>query len=661
MQMITLCECHVKTFILFLLVVFFVSITTLSEAQKKQKRFKKGDSIELKDSLVTYSQSDIFRFPNVNKIRFYRDAAGLKKIHQFDVGNQEDQLYRALKEYVAHFGIENFSENTPMLWRLAKLSEKFGRPGEAVLLYKLALKHYQEGININDLYARYDSIEPDKKKYYVPLAYYYELVNYRKEIDTLRPPHAVLQSIGDNINSPKQDYGPTIGNVDYVLLFTSKRNENRERKNDEDLFFSVKVDGVWAPAEEFSTINTSYNEGSASLSLDGKHLFFSRCDAPGSLGQCDLYVATLNKDSVWSDVQNLGPNVNSSAWDSQPSLSHHGDTLYFASDRLGGFGLADIYFCIKDAKGNWQKAQNAGPVINTRNSEVSPFFHHTFNVLYFSSNGHPLNFGGFDIYKSSRTGTSWSEPKNIGPLVNGAGDEYYFTIDSQSHDLYYARSPETDLKNLDIYSFPVPMEARPDANAHLKGMLKSDHGKPLTGIVSVIDLEQGIEVAPRFLREDGTFDFSLINNRKYLLIIQGDEFFRIEETFLMKDSAEINHVAEPLETKIAFQSLAFENGQSLILPSMDADLGKLGNFIVDHPNVMLRIAGHTDSQGSEEINRKLSQARADAIKEYLVDHFTIDPARITAIGYGSSKPLVEETGEEQRQLNRRVEFEIYRN
>ena len=247
-------------------------------------------------------------------------------------------------------------------------------------------------------------------------------------------------------------------------------------------------------------------------------------------GECDLYVATLTKDSVWSDIKNLGPEVNSPAWDSQPSLSHHGDTLFFASDRLGGFGLADIYFSVKDAKGNWQKALNAGPVINTRNSEVSPFVHHTYNVLYFSSNGHPLNFGGFDIYKSSRMGSSWGEPKNVGPLVNGAGDEYYFTIDSKSHDLYYARSSETDLKNLDIYSFPVPMEARPDATAHLKGTLKSNgNGKPLTGIVSVIDLEQGIEVAPRFLREDGTFDFSLINNRKYLLIIQGDEFFRMKK------------------------------------------------------------------------------------------------------------------------------------
>jgi outer membrane protein OmpA-like peptidoglycan-associated protein len=651
---------YVKTFLSFLLAVFITFSGIPSFAQKDKKKFKKADAIQLKDSVVSYSQSDIFAFPNVNKINEYTDAGKLKKIHRLDLAKQDRQLYTALREYVSNFGIDNFSRNTPMIWRLAQLSKKYGQPGEAILLYKLAIKHHQQGINIDDIYAQYDSIELDKKKYYVPLDYYYELVNYRKEIDTLRPPHAVLQSMGDEINSPKDDYGPTIGNVDFVLLFTSKRNVNKDGKNDEDLFYSIKVDGVWTQAEEFKTINTSYNEGSACLSLDGKHLYFSRCNAPGSIGDCDLYLATLQKDSTWGEIKNLGPEINSTSWDSQPSISHKGDTLFFASSRLGGFGLTDIYYSVKDKQGKWQKAKNAGPIINTRNYEVSPFFHHKFNVLYFSSNGHALSFGEFDIYKSYLTNKGWGEPKNIGPLVNGAGSEQYFTIDSKSADLYYAHSAQDEPKNLDLFSFPVPMEAQPEATAHLKGSLKNESGKPLTGIVSVIDLEAGIEVAPKFLREDGTFDFSLINNRKYLLIIQGDDFFRIEETFFMKEDLEINRISEPLETKIAFQSLAFENSKSEILPEMRDDLGKLANFLIDHPKQKLRISGHTDSQGNEETNKTLSQSRADAIREYLITNFNIDGSRITATGFGSSKPIVEETSEENKKLNRRVEFEIYR-
>lgn len=545
-----------------------------------------------------------------------------------------------------------------MIWRLAKLSETQGPSGESLLLYKLVLKHHQQGLDIKDIYQRYQMVDPEKKENYVPLDFYYKLVDYRKDIDTLRPPHAILVNMGDDLNSPKEDYGPTVGHVDDLMLFTSKRNEHRDRAYNEDLFYSLKAEDRWTMAEPFENINTEYNEGSACISQDGKSLFFSRCNAPDGLGNCDLYVAILKADSTWGDVKNLGPNINSTGWDSHPSLTHGGDTLFFASNRAGSFGLSDIYFSIKDKKGSWQKALNAGPIINTAQSEVSPFFHRTFNVLYFSSNGHPLNFGEFDIYKSYRLTKSWSEPKNTGPLVNGAGSEYYFTIDSQSKNLYYARSVEEDLKNLDLHSFPVPMEAQPEATTQLKGTLKDPDGKTVKGIVSVIDLDQGVEVAPRFIREDGSFDFSLINKRNYLLIIQGDEFFRIEEIFFLDGDQEINKIAEPIESKIAFQSLEFENGKADILLEMHSDLDKIANFLIDHPAFKLQISGHTDSAGKEESNLKLSQARADSIKKYLTTQFPIDPSRITAIGYGSSKPIVQEVTDDHKQLNRRVEFEI---
>lgn len=654
---------RVKTYHLILLAFLLTCIKGEVLAQK-QKKLKKAGIVQLNDSLTSFSQSDIFTFPNVNRGLYYSSPTKLKKIQQLDNSGQEEAMYGELKAYVSNFAVENFSKNAPMIWNLARLSKKYGQPGEAVLLYKLVLKHHQQGINIEELYKVYDSIETDKKQYYVPLEFYYQLVDYRKEIDTLRAPHAVLVNMGEGINSSKEDYGPTIGNVDYVLLFTSKRNKSKDSYQptyDEDIFYSIRVDGLWQYAEEFKKINTSYNEGSACLSFDGKYLLFSRCNAPGTQGNCDIYSAVLKSDSTWGDVKNLGPTINSSGWDSHPSLTHKGDTLFFASNRVGGFGLSDIYFSVKDKQGNWEKAQNAGPIINTRNSEVSPFFHHTFNVLYFSSNGHPLNFGEFDIYKSSQLKRSWSEPKNIGPLVNGVGSEYYFTIDSKSQELYYARSNEDDLKNLDLYSFPVPMEAQPEAIVTLKGSLKDEGGKSMKGIVSVIDLDEGVEVAPKFLREDGTFDFSLINKRNYLLIIQGDEFFRIEEILFMDGDQEINKIAEPIESKIAFESLEFENGKADILQVMHKDLDKLANFMIDHPELKLRISGHTDSAGKEEANLRLSQARADAIKYYLGYQFKIENTRIEAIGYGSSKPIMQEVTDEHKQFNRRVEFEIFKN
>ena len=653
-----------KTYFLIAITAFFVLLSSPLHAQKKKNKFKGAGVIELNDSLTTYSQSDIFNFPNVNNIRLYTNENESVYLDRLERSLADEELYRALRSYVSKYGIENFAAHTPLIWKLAKLSEKYGAPGEAVLLYKLVLKHYRRNTDISQVRKEYDSINTDRTDIYVPLRQYYELVAYRKEIDTLRPPQGVLMKMGEWVNSEKADYGPTIGNLDYVLLFTSKRNSlmGIERTSNEDLFFTTKEDGQWMEARPFNTINTGYNEGSACLSKDGRNLYFARCNSPDSFGNCDIFEATLTADSVWGNVRNLGTNINTVSWDSHPSLSHSGDTLFFASDRLGGFGLSDIWYSVRDQKGNWQKALNIGPIINTRANEVSPFFHHRYNVLYFSSDGQPLSFGDFDIYKSHRQQINWSEPKNIGPLVNGSGSEYYFTIDSESSQLFYARSDDTDIENLDLHTFPVPMEAQPTAVAKLKGsLINSQTKKPFTGIVSVIDMDKGVEVAPKFLRPDGSFDFELINKRNYLLIIQGEDFFRIEELFFMDGDVEMHRETDPIESKIAFASLEFENGKADILPSMHADLDKLANFLIDHPDFSLNISGHTDSQGSEDSNLRLSQARADAIKAYLIYEFRIDGSRITATGFGSAKPLVEEISDHNRKLNRRVEFDINRN
>ena len=652
-----------KTYFLIVLTAFFLLVSSPLEAQKKKNKFKGAGVIQLNDSLTTYSQSDIFNFPNVNKIKLFADDNQQMHLQRLEQSLAEEELYKSLKSYVSKFGIENFAANTPMIWKLAKLAEKYGPPGEAILLYKLVLKHYRRNTDITKVRKEYDSINTDRTDIYVPLQQYYELVAYRKEIDTLRPPQGVLMKMGEWVNSEKADYGPTIGNLDFVLLFTSKRNSimSIERTYNEDLFFTKKEDGQWMEAQPFKTINTGYNEGSACLSKDGKKLYFARCNSPDSFGNCDIFEATLTADSVWGNVRNLGTNINTISWDSHPSLSHSGDTLFFASDRLGGFGLSDIYYSVKDDKGAWQKALNIGPIINTRGNEVSPFFHHRYNILYFSSDGQPMSFGDFDIYKSYRQQVNWGEPKNIGPLVNGAGSEYYFTIDSESSQLFYARSDGADIENLDLHTFPVPMEAQPTAVVRLKGsLINSQTKKPFKGIVTVIDMDKGVEVAPKFLRSDGSFDFDLINKRNYLLIIQGEDFFRIEELFFMDGDMEIHRETDPIVSKIAFSSLEFENGKADILPSMHADLDKLANFLIDHPDFTLNISGHTDSQGSEDSNLRLSQARADAIKAYLMYEFRIDGGRITATGYGSSKPLVEEKTDHERKLNRRVEFNIDR-
>ncbi len=145
-----------------------------------------------------------------------------------------------------------------------------------------------------------------------------------------------------------------------------------------------------------------------------------------------------------------------------------------------------------------------------------PFYHPVHDVLYFSSNGQLYIFGEYDIYKTYRYKDTWTEPKNIGPLVNGIGSEFYFTIDSKSEHLFYARTATRDLEKMDLYSFPLPMEAKPGALTRVRGSLTDSlSGKPFSGIVSIIDMDDGVEVAPKYLKPDGSFEFDLINKAKF--------------------------------------------------------------------------------------------------------------------------------------------------
>lgn len=617
------------------------------------------------DTLPSNVVLNIYKFDYINQYPEYYNAAKLENIRKLSQQKEWEKLYNALKDYVKRFGIRNFYKDTRLIWQLAKLTELFGDYEEAKSLYRLVLRHHQFGIDLKEIEIYYDSLNVQEAAQYVPIEYYYEMVEHRKLIDTLRPPRGILLNMGPMVNSRSADYAPTLNINSNTLLFTSKRSEldlGIKQRSNEDLYISLRDDyGIWNKAKPVSQINSRYNEGSATLSGDGQTLYFSRCECMDCIGDCDLFVASLQPDSTWGDIQNLGINVNSLSWDSHPSLSRNEDTLYFASDRLGGFGLSDIYFTYKLPGGQWAKARNMGPVINTRNNEVSPFYHPVFDVLYFTSNGQLYNFGEFDIFKSHLINSNWSEPINIGPLVNGRGSEFYFTIDALSQNLFYSRSTTRDLNKLDLYSFPLPMEAQPMATTTVTGSLTdSITGAPFSGIVSIIDLDQGIEVAPKYLKPDGSFEFDLIDQRNYLLVIQGDDFFRIEEAFFLDGSMDLRQVTEPLAARVKFESIEFDNGKSGLKPAMYADLNKVVNFLYDNIAFKLRISGHTDSYGSDELNLELSRERAKNIRDYIVIFAGIIEDRVEWEGYGSSQPIVEEVDEETMRINRRVEFEIYR-
>jgi len=606
-----------------------------------------------------------FYFPNVNQINFYKDENDLNKINKAQESENWERFKDLLEDYVKKFATENFYKDTRFIWQLAKMEELYGDFEKAKSLYRLALKHHQSKIDLRQMEIFMDSVQLEQTDDYVPIDYYYELVDFRKSIDTLVPPRGILLSMGKQINSNMADYAPALTLDNKTMIFTSKRSLSGNilsNDSNEDLYIAVQEDGMWQDAVQLRGVNSRYNEGSATLNAEGNQIIFARCGAPDGFGNCDLYETHLQEDSTWSKAVNLGANLNSKAWDSHPTLSVSGDSLFFASDRIGGFGLSDIYFSVVDENGEWTRARNLGPVVNTRGNEVSPFIHPRYKILYFSSNGHLLNFGGFDIYKSNSKSFLWDEPQNIGPLINTEGDEYYFTIDSESEDLFYAGSSSMRSHNLDLFSFPLPMEAMPGADTKVSGVVTDTvKGEPFRGIVSIVDIENGIEIAPKFTREVGSFEFNLINNANYVMVVQSDKLFRIEEMFFLSGDTVMNRNIDPISSKIRFKSIEFEENSAKLRPDMYSDLDKVVDFLLDYPEFKLKISGHTDSSGDEIRNKSLSKERADAIRDYIILLHPIDKNRVVAEGFGNSMPVVEdEQTDDDRRLNRRVEFEIYR-
>ncbi|WP_051017712.1 OmpA family protein [Pontibacter sp. BAB1700] len=245
--------------------------------------------------------------------------------------------------------------------------------------------------------------------------------------------------------------------------------------------------------------------------------------------------------------------------------------------------------------------------------------------------------------------------------MNGRGSEYYFTIDSQSQNLYYARSEESDIKNLELYSFPLPMEAHPLAVTKVEGVLRdSVSNKPLSGIISIIDLDNGIEISSKYIRPDGSFAFNLIDNSRYMMIIQSPDFFTIERELALQQDTSLQIMTKVIDHSIpmVFRNIEFEPNESNITPEMHPILDEVAYYLAENPSYRLEISGHTDSAGDPEFNQILSKDRADAIMMYIQHKVRIDDGRIDAYGYGSSKPLREERTEEDRRINRRVEFRL---
>lgn len=516
------------------------------------------------------------------------------------------------------------------------------------------------------------------------------------------PVRIKIENAGGEINTSFPDYGTVISADESIMIFTSKRSTTTGGKKDEaineyyeDIFISTKSNGKWTPATNMGNpINTEGHDASVGLSADGQTLLIYIDDSKGS---GDIFECTQKGDS-WSKPERFNSNINTIFHESSASLSADGRTLYFTSNKIeDNYGNHDIYKSTMDKKGKWGPAQNLGTVINTPYNEESVFFHPDGKTLYFSSEGHKT-MGSFDIFKSVYENGKWSEPVNLGYPVNTPYHDVGFVLSANGKHGYYASLKDSGYGEKDIYmiSFlgpekPVAAKIEPQQTVEtttavqeikpipipvfdevqisltlLKGVITDElTQKPVEATIELVDNEKN-EVIASFTSNSktGRYLVSLPSGKNYGIAVKAEDYLFHSENFDIPVANGYQEITKNIALKniavgstIVLKNIFFDFDKATLRPESFNELGNLISLLGKATNIRIEISGHTDNKGSAAYNQTLSESRAKTVVEYLVTN-GVNKSRLEYKGYGLAQPIATNDTDEGRQMNRRTEFKI---
>ncbi len=491
----------------------------------------------------------------------------------------------------------------------------------------------------------------------------YALENQDKTAEVRRRP------LSDTVNQFVMQYFPVLTADESALIFT-RRNGHTDR-HDEDLVVSYRNQkGEWMPPVSISkNINSEMNEGTCTISADGRKLIFTSCSGRDNYGSCDLFESVRIGDE-WSAPKNLGPGVNTSGWESQPSLSADGRTLYFVSDRRNGMGMRDIWVSTLDENNKWSKAVNLGPPVNTEFDEMSPFIHVNGRTLFYATNA-LKGFGGYDIFYSENQSGTWTAPQNIGAYINNHDDQFSLFITADGAKGYYSHE-ETGADGLaysKIYEVRIPREKQVRFRSnYVKGVVRDSETKaPLSAKVELVDLEAD-KVISQVSSDSVTGEYLMVltQGSEYGLYVTRPGYLFRSLNFNYSDVQDFEPIVVDINldkvregSMVVLNNIFFDVDKAELKDKSTVELEKIVRFMTENPGVRIQISGHTDNTGSADHNRQLSLRRATAVYNYLVKR-GIKEGRVKYFGYGADKPIADNATAEGRQLNRRIEFSIVR-
>lgn len=549
--------------------------------------------------------------------------------------------------------------------------------------------------------------EADAKFYKMQMKYYIVGCDSAMQFiqDTL---DIKVSHLDTSINKAHVDFAPIPLN-DSLILYGSLRSDSIVYVDAKDsnaveplkkMYLAKRTsDSTWTFMEEyemgFFNKPESHN-GYGTFSLDSQRFYFARGERDWkNILTWKLYESKF-EDGDWTAPVELPELINVAKGPKGKANSYHPaigwdpkkeqEVLYFISDRIGGKGGLDIWYCEWIAKKKqWKKPKNAGSKINTKLNEMSPYYNFDTKSMYFSSQGWP-GLGGYDIFKTVGALKTWTVPENVGYPINTNVNEQFFVLTPNNEEGYFVsnRIGSVALKNPtccpDIYHYKENHYIRIGVQGNVFELVeqeeKTDSVAARSISLTLVLMDDSIDGGEMVLKsllpeENGDYFFTLEQGKEYNLKARGENFFNqdysidtrpIEESdTLVKDFYMAKFSLKP----IVVQNIYYEFDKfDLLDSSMVVIDTTIFEILKTNPDIIAEIGSHTDSRGSDIYNQKLSQKRAQSVVDYLVNKKGIDRKRLKAKGYGEKQPIApneKEDGTDDpvgRQMNRRTEFRV---
>jgi peptidoglycan-associated lipoprotein len=545
-------------------------------------------------------------------------------------------------------------------------------------------------------FERYKQERPDDPQADVSLASLEWVKNYPNDSIT----YAVEPVAAFNLVS--NDYAMAFGSDDYetVLFSSTRKTDNTSQKIDDitgmlssDIYFTrLARDGRWdKPRNLGKEINTKFDDGAVAFNSSYSTLFFTRCvKVKREKTGCQIYTAQRTNDE-WSEPENLHL-VPDSITAAHPTLSADDLTLYFVSDLAGGMGKMDIWKATRNGPSDdWGEPINAGLPINTQGHEMFPFVHPN-GTLYFASDGHP-GFGGLDVFRAVPDSLAGWKIENVGRPINSSADDFAIIFERDNERGYFtSRRIERGKTRGGDDIFRFARDVKP-VEYFFEGVVRNERTGNVLGNADIRLIGSNGAILRKRTEADGNVRFRVNAGLDYIAIASLNGFLNgklrfsskeWENGYTYRDTFNLTSTDRPIEIPNIF----FDFGKATLSDASRTSLDSLVTIMKDNEHIIVELRAHTDNRGSDAVNMDLSQRRAQAVVDYLIQN-GIDEGRLEAVGFGESEPkTVDEAlawqhpflragqkldekfihslvGESQQEichaLNRRTEMQVIRN